>query len=131
MYVGTDHGAANAVDCAMTGAFYFSALTAFIEAARFADRFGVPHDVLTELADYSLSVMSGELKQILTRIRDREFATNQATLNVYSDAAAAFTAALNEFGDAPMMQTTAQVLRRGVDAGLGDQDIAALFTLDA
>jgi hypothetical protein len=30
-----------------------------------------------------------------------------------------------------MIQATAQTLRRGVDAGLGDDDISAIVTLDS
>lgn len=130
MFVGTDHAAANAIDCAMTGAFYISALTSFIEAARFATKFGVDHDVLSELAGYSLSVMDGQVKLILDRIRDQDFSTDQATLTVYADAAAAFAAGLDAHGEAPMIQATAQVLRRAVDAGLGDQDMSVVSTLD-
>jgi len=131
MYVGADHAAANAIDCAMTGAFYISALTSFMEAVRFTAKFGVGHEVLSDLASYSLSVMDGQLKLILDRIRDQDFSTDQATLTVYADAAAAFAAGLGAHGDAPMIQTTAQVLRRAVDAGLGDQDMAVVSTLDA
>jgi 3-hydroxyisobutyrate dehydrogenase-like beta-hydroxyacid dehydrogenase len=131
MFVGSDYGAANALDCAMTGAFYISTVTAFLEAARFTERFGVSHAVLSDLTSYSLSVMDVQLKLMLERIRDRDFATDQATLNVYADAAAAFAAGLTEYGGAPMIQTTAEVLRRGVDAGLGDQDIASVVTLDS
>lgn len=131
MYVGADHGAANAIDAAMTGAFYISALTSFMEAVRFAAKFGVGHEVLSDLASYSLSVMDGQLKLILDRIRDQDFSTDQATLTVYADAAAAFATGLLAHGEAPMIQTTAQVLRRAVEAGLGDQDMAVVSTLDS
>jgi 3-hydroxyisobutyrate dehydrogenase-like beta-hydroxyacid dehydrogenase len=131
MHVGADHAAANAIDCAMTGAFYISALTSFMEAVRFTAKFGVGHEVLSDLASYSLSVMDGQLKLILDRIRDQDFSTDQATLAVYADAAAAFAAGLGAHGDAPMIQTTAQVLRRAVDAGVGDQDMAVVSTLDS
>jgi 3-hydroxyisobutyrate dehydrogenase-like beta-hydroxyacid dehydrogenase len=131
LHVGTDPGAANAIDCAMTGAFYITTLTAFVEAARFTTTFGVSHEILSDLTSYSLSVMDGQLKLILDRLRDQEFATDQATLAVYADAAAAFAAGLNQHGKAPMIQATSQVLRRGVDAGMGDQDIAVIATLDS
>ncbi|WP_081683083.1 NAD(P)-dependent oxidoreductase [Marmoricola sp. URHB0036] len=131
LHVGTDFGAANAIDCAMTGAFYITTLTAFVEAARFTTAFGVSHEILSDLTSYSLSVMDGQLKLILDRLRDQEFATDQATLAVYADAAAAFAAGLNQHGKAPMIQATSEVLRRGVDAGLGDQDIAVVATLDS
>jgi 3-hydroxyisobutyrate dehydrogenase-like beta-hydroxyacid dehydrogenase len=128
-HVGADHGAANAIDAALTGAFYMSSLVSFIEAARFMDTFGVSHDVLSSLVGYAVSVLDAELKQILSRIAAGDFSTDQATLNVYADASGAFAAGLNEHGDAPMIQTTAQVLRQAVDAGLGNEDIAAVFRL--
>jgi 3-hydroxyisobutyrate dehydrogenase-like beta-hydroxyacid dehydrogenase len=129
MYVGGEYGAANALDCAVVGAFYISSLTAFIEAARFVNRFGVSLDVLASLTDYAVSVLGYQAKQALDRIAADDFSTDQATLNVYADAAAAFAAGLEEHGDAPIIRATAQTLRRGVDAGLGKQDIAAMVTI--
>jgi 3-hydroxyisobutyrate dehydrogenase-like beta-hydroxyacid dehydrogenase len=129
MYVGADHGAANVIDAAVTGAFYISSLVSFIEATRFVSRFGVSYEVLADLVGYSLGVLEGELQKILRRIADGAFATDEATLNVYADAAEAFAAGMGAQGDASMIQTTARVLRQGVDAGLGDADIAAVFTL--
>lgn len=129
LHVGTDHSAANAVDAAMTGAFYISSLTAFLEAARFTVKFGVSHEVMSELAQYSVSVLDHQIKLVLDRIASGNFSTDQATLNVYADASSAFAAGLNERGNAPMIQTTAHVLRQAVEAGLGDEDIAAAFTL--
>jgi 3-hydroxyisobutyrate dehydrogenase-like beta-hydroxyacid dehydrogenase len=130
LYVGADHSAANAIDAALTGAFYISSLVSFIEAARFVRTFGVSHEVLSSLAGYAVVQLDGELKQILSRIASGDFSTDQATLNVYADASSAFAAGLNEHGDAPMIETTARVLRRAVDAGLGDEDIAAVVKLE-
>jgi 3-hydroxyisobutyrate dehydrogenase-like beta-hydroxyacid dehydrogenase len=129
MYVGADHAAANVLDAALTGAFYISSLVCFIEATRFTSKFGVSHEVIADLAGYSLEVQKVEIQQILRRIADGAFATDEATLNVYADASEAFTAGMSAHGDASMIQTTARVLRQAVDAGLGDQDIAAVFTL--
>jgi 3-hydroxyisobutyrate dehydrogenase-like beta-hydroxyacid dehydrogenase len=129
MYVGADHGAANAVDAALTGAFYITSLVSYIEAARFMSTFGIPQDVLASLSSYSVSVLDHQMKLILDRIAAGDFSTDQATLNVYADAAAAFAAGLCERGNAPMIQTTARVLRDAVDAGLGAEDISVLSTL--
>ena len=129
MYVGSDHSAANAIDAALTGAFYISSLVSFIEAARFMKKFGVPHDILSNLSAYSVAVLDDQLKQVLDRIAAGDFATDQASLNVYADAAATFAASLNDHGDAPMIRSTATVLREAVEAGLGDEDIAAVATL--
>lgn len=129
LHVGTDHGAANAIDAALTGAFYISSLVCFIEAARFVREFAVSHDVLTNLSSYSVSVLDHQIKLALDRIVTEDFTTDQATLNVYADAATTFAATLAEQGDAPMASTAARVLQAAVDAGLGDQDIAAAVTI--
>jgi 3-hydroxyisobutyrate dehydrogenase-like beta-hydroxyacid dehydrogenase len=125
MHVGTDHAAANAVDAALTGAFYISALTSFIEAARFVREFGISHAVLADLSSYSVSVLDHQMRLALDRIAADDFTTDQATLDVYADAAATFAAGLNVRGEALMVRAAAQVLQRAVDAGLGGQDIAA------
>ncbi|WP_188111268.1 NAD(P)-binding domain-containing protein [Nocardioides antri] len=129
MYVGADHGAANAIDCALTGAFYISSLVSFIEAVRFVHEFGVSHDVLSDLSSYSVSVLDHQMKLALDRVARNDFTTDQATLNVYADAVATFAAGLEGRGDALMVQAATRVLRQAVDAGLGDQDIAAAVTL--
>ena len=131
IHVGADHAAANAIDCAMTGAFYISSLVAFMEATRFVRAFGVSHDVLADLSSYSIAVLDHQAKLALDRIAADDFTTDQATLTVYADAAAAFAAGLAERGDAPIARASADILRRAVDAGLGDLDIAAVVSLEA
>lgn len=131
MYVGANPSAANAIDAALTGAFYISSLVSFIEAARFTGKFGVSHETLSDLAEYAVSQLDGELKHVLGRIATGDFSTDQATLDVYADAAGAFAAGLNEQSNASMVRTTAQVLRRAVEAGLGPSDISALVTLES
>ena len=128
-YVGADPGAANVIDAAMTGAFYISSLVSFIEATRFMSGLGVDYDVLADLVGYSLEVLGGELQKILRRIADGTFATDEATLTVYAGAAEAFAAGMGAQGDASMIHTTARVLRQAVQAGFGDEDIAAVFKL--
>jgi 3-hydroxyisobutyrate dehydrogenase-like beta-hydroxyacid dehydrogenase len=128
-HVGTDHAAANAVDAAITGGFYISALTAFIESARFVREFGISHDVLAELSNYSLSVLDHQMKLALDRIAANDFGTDQATLDVYSDAARTFASALETKGGASMITAAARILRQAVDAGLGHEDIAAAVTV--
>jgi 3-hydroxyisobutyrate dehydrogenase-like beta-hydroxyacid dehydrogenase len=130
MHVGTDHAAANAIDAALTGAFYISSLTSFIEAARFVQEFGIAHDVLVDLSSYSLTVLEHQMKLALDRIAANDFTTDQATIDIYADAARVFSDALNATGNgAAMIQTATQVLQGAVDAGLGQQDIAAAVTL--
>jgi len=131
MHVGTDHGAANAIDAALTGAFYITSLTAYMEAVRFVNDFGVPQDVLSSLTTYALAVLDHQTKLALGRVTTGDYATEEATLNVYADAAAAFAAGLNASGKAPMASTTARVLREAVEAGLGDLDMAAIATFES
>ena len=129
LYVGAEPGAANAVDAALTGAFYIPSLVCFIEAARFVHELDIPQEVLVDLSRYSISVLEHQTQLALGRIASGDFSTQEATLDVYADAAATFATALETQGAAPMTRTAAQVLRRAVDAGLGDQDITAAVSL--
>lgn len=131
LHVGTDHGAANAIDAALTGAFYITSLTAYMEAVRFVNGFGVDQDVLSSLTSYALAVLDHQTKLALGRVAKGDYATEEATLNVYADAATAFAAGLSVTGKAPMANTTARVLREAVEAGLGDLDMAAIATLES
>jgi 3-hydroxyisobutyrate dehydrogenase-like beta-hydroxyacid dehydrogenase len=130
IFVGTDLGGANAIDAALTGAFYISSMVSFMEAARYMRSFGVSHEVLADLSSYSISVLDHQIGLVVDRLASGDYSTDQATLGVYADAASAFAATLDEDGAAPMVRTTAEVLRRAVAAGLGDQDLAAVSTLD-
>jgi 3-hydroxyisobutyrate dehydrogenase-like beta-hydroxyacid dehydrogenase len=130
MYVGSDHSAANAIDGALTGAFYIPSLVAFLEAARIMHHWGADSAILPELAAYAVAQLDGELKNVLARIASGDFSTNQATLNVYSDATGAFAAGLAPGSEAKIITTTAQILRDAVDAGAGEEDIAVLFNLN-
>jgi 3-hydroxyisobutyrate dehydrogenase-like beta-hydroxyacid dehydrogenase len=129
LFVGTDPAVANAIDAALTGAFYITSLVAFMEAVRFMGSFDISHDVLASLSRYSISVLDHQAKLALDRVAANDFSTDQATLNVYADAAETFAAGLAETGRAPMIETAAQVLREAVEAGLGTVDIAAMSTL--
>jgi 3-hydroxyisobutyrate dehydrogenase-like beta-hydroxyacid dehydrogenase len=131
IHVGSDVSAANAIDAALTGGFYISSLTAFMEATRFVRNFGVSHEVLAELGTYSVAVLQHQVKLALGRIAADDYGTDEATLNVYADAATTFAAALSKHGDVPILDATAQVLRRGVEQGLGEQDIAAIVDLSS
>jgi 3-hydroxyisobutyrate dehydrogenase-like beta-hydroxyacid dehydrogenase len=129
LFVGRDPAVANAIDAALTGAFYITSLVAFMEAVRFMGSFDISHDVLASLSRYSISVLDYQAKLALDRVAANDFSTDQATLDVYADAAATFAAGLAERGRAPMIETAAQVLREAVEAGLGTVDIAAMSTL--
>lgn len=127
-YVGPDHRAANVLDTGLVGAFYISSLVSFIEAARFICDSGVSREVLTSLVGYAVSQLERELQQVLERIGTGDFTTDQATLSVYSDASNAFALAMGAPVAAPMIHSTAACLRRAIESGLGDEDIAALFS---
>ena len=93
--------------------------------------FQVSQDVLSDLTGYAVEVLGVQLRHAVDRIGSGDFATDQATLDVYADASAAFAAGLSAQGGAPMIETTARVLREAVDAGLGAQDMAVLAARQA
>lgn len=129
-HVGDDVTAANVIDAGLTGAFYMSALVSFVEAVRYMNAAGVSSDAVAELVGYATGVLEHQMLAALSHIDDRDFETDQATISVFANAAAAFAGAMSHLGEAPMIQATAGVFRRGVEAGMGGNDMSALYLLD-
>lgn len=128
-YVDADPGAANVVDTGITGVFYFSSVLAFIEAVRYLQAAGLSADTVVDLIAYATAQLDWQLRDIADRSVSGAHDTDQATLAVYSEAAATFLEAVQAKVDAPLLSTTVDRLGQAMAAGLGDADISALTTL--
>ena len=129
-HVGSNAGAANVLDAGLVGAFYITAVVAFIEASRFMTSSGVSERAISSLVNYAVSQLEGEMQDVLRRLEKSEFATDQASLTVYHDAAQTFLNAMSAFGTESAVTTAAvDTLRSGVKAGFGVEDISALVKL--
>lgn len=128
-HTGSDFGSAAVVDTGLVGSFYFATLVAFVEATRYVTSAGVPHALISELLGDIPTTLQHQLQLILDRIEADDFATDEATLQVYAAAAQSFSAAMDADGRAPIARTTAEILQKGVEAGLGEVDLAAIVKL--
>lgn len=82
-FVGTAPGNANVLDAAWIGGFHCVAIGGFHEAAAFAMSEGVTIDTLADSVDYYVEFLRGVLKESVKAIRESDFTTDQATLDVY------------------------------------------------
>jgi 3-hydroxyisobutyrate dehydrogenase-like beta-hydroxyacid dehydrogenase len=82
-FVGAEPGNANVLDAAWVGGFHCVAMGGFHEAAAFAMSEGVTIDTLADSVDYYVEFLRGVLKESVKAIRESDFGTDQATLDVY------------------------------------------------
>jgi 3-hydroxyisobutyrate dehydrogenase-like beta-hydroxyacid dehydrogenase len=124
--VGTEVHAASVVDAAIVGAFYVSAVTAYLEGATFAMGLGISADTLrgiTQLAGASVQVAIAEA---IEAIDSGEYATNQATLSVYAEGCRAVVEGMRASGHrARLLGAALEGLEAAEAAGLGDLGIYA------
>ncbi|ROZ99353.1 NAD(P)-dependent oxidoreductase [Gordonia sp. OPL2] len=128
-HVGDEVAAANVIDAGLTGAFYMSSLVSFIEAVRYMNAVGVSNDAVAELVAYATGVLQHQMLAALNHIDEGNLETDQATITVFANASAAFAEAMGTVGEATMIEAAADICRRGVEAGMGDQDLSALHKL--
>jgi len=82
-FVGSEPGSANVLDGAWVGGFHCVAIGGFHEAASFAMSQGVSIDTMADSVDYYVEFLRGILKESVKAIRESDFTTDQATLDVY------------------------------------------------
>jgi 3-hydroxyisobutyrate dehydrogenase-like beta-hydroxyacid dehydrogenase len=129
LHVGPDYGAASVIDASLVGGFYISSVVAFVEATRHMTAYGAPTSVIESLLGYASSQLEGAMRDVLQRVDGGEFGTDQATLKVYQEATQGWLASMRNRDAAPMLTAAVATLCRGVDEGMGEQDIAALVKL--
>jgi 3-hydroxyisobutyrate dehydrogenase-like beta-hydroxyacid dehydrogenase len=126
-HVGAEVHAASVVDVAVVGAFYTSAVSAYIEGATFALRLGISADTLrgiTALAGGSVQVAIAEA---IEAIAANDFASDQATLGVYAEGCRAVLSGMRDMGHkARLLGAAVEGLEAAEKAGLGDLGIYAL-----
>ncbi|GAB4009963.1 NAD(P)-dependent oxidoreductase [Nocardioides ultimimeridianus] len=128
-YTSDDFGSAAVVDTGLVGSFYFSTLVAFIEAVRYMTHRGVPISLLTDMLGDTTTTLQHQLGLLLRRIEADDYTTDEATLQVYAMAAQSFSAAMDVDGGAPISRLASEILTKGVEAGYGEVDLAAIYQL--
>ncbi|MCP2319329.1 3-hydroxyisobutyrate dehydrogenase [Nocardia amikacinitolerans] len=129
-HVSGDAKGANVLDLAGVGAFYGVSILGFIEAARYVTACGVPVDELLLVARQLDGILHTAQQQCVESLTTGDFSTDQATIDVYHSGSVTFRETLTDrLGSAPMVEAAAELLGRGVDAGLSEQSLYALFKL--
>lgn len=119
-------GAASALDAAIIGSFYVTAVGAYVEAATYAQANGVPAPMLREATKLVLKTLGHSTKAAASEIAAGEHSTEQATLGTYARGSRSNLEAMRRAGH-PMHLLGAAVdyLESAEAAGLGAMGIYA------
>lgn len=119
-HVSDDVSAANVIDVAVTGAFYTVALGAFTEAAAYATARGLHPEELLPAADAWIDILRRNVREAAAAIASDEHETDQATLDVYLEAATSWRQEMVDAHQrATLMAAEEQNLAAAQAAGLG------------
>lgn len=125
--VGTEVHAASVVDSAIVGAFYTSAVSAYIEGATFALGMGISADTLRGITELAAGSVHVAISEAIEAIDAGDFASDQATLGVYAEGCRGVLAGMRGAGyRARQLSATVEGLEAGEAAGLSDLGLYAL-----
>jgi 3-hydroxyisobutyrate dehydrogenase-like beta-hydroxyacid dehydrogenase len=130
IHVGEPIGGANAYGVAM-GAVLYGALLGAVHGARVCEVEGVSVGLFARMmADGDLATISAAVLDLLDRIAAERYGESQGTLGTGADGAEQMEEHARATGiDSEFAGCVAAVFRRGVEAGLGGEDPAALIKL--
>lgn len=128
VYAGDAPGAANAHGMA-SGAVFGAALLGALQAALMCEAAGLDVGIFAQrMRSADMATVASMVDDLLTRIHEERYGDSRATL---ATGAAGIAQVLQHARDAQIYDDVAalvdQVFRMGMDAGLGDQDPAALI----
>jgi 3-hydroxyisobutyrate dehydrogenase-like beta-hydroxyacid dehydrogenase len=127
VHVGVDAGAANTMDMA-TLSYVYGAVLGFIHGARVCEAEGIPIDAYGRVVA-AMSPSYGEfLKHEAAVIQSGDYSVTESPLSISVEATARLERIARESGlDARVPALAAQLFREAGDAGLGEQELAALI----
>lgn len=111
----------------MLHAYAFTAMVAFYESVGASQHFGMPLSKTARLlADASRFFISDALEDAVRRFEARDFAGDQARLDVHASAFGVIAESMHAYGArTPVFDAVCQVVQRAQSMGYGEQDIAA------
>jgi 3-hydroxyisobutyrate dehydrogenase-like beta-hydroxyacid dehydrogenase len=126
-FVGEQVGAASALDCASLS-FVFGALLGTIHGARICEVEGLRVDEFGSMLAALAPVVGGEIKGLGERINAERYGDSHSALKTYAAAAVRLVQQARDSRiDADFPVFASGVLAKGMGAGLGDEDLAALI----
>jgi 3-hydroxyisobutyrate dehydrogenase-like beta-hydroxyacid dehydrogenase len=125
-FVSDNPGGANVLDAAWVACFHCVSLGAFHEAVSFAQTHGVQIETMEESLDYFLGLLREIIVEGIATIKSGDFATDQATLDVYLAGTRTMLQAMTGSGErASLMAANVANLEVASKAGYGDQSLYA------
>ena len=126
-FVGEQVGAASALDCASLS-FVIGALLGAIHGAQICQVEGLRVDEFGSMLAELVPIVGGEVKQLSERIQADRYGDSQAALKTYAAAAVRLVQQASDSRiNADLPAFASGILAKGVNAGLGDNDLAALI----
>ncbi len=106
---------ATILDVGLVGAFHMSTVAAFVESARYAAAQSVPLTEALEVSGHIVHLFEGVASAIVRMYETDDFATDQASLPTYDEAARTFRQAFAGAGSAaPIFDAVVEVLNGAV-----------------
>ncbi len=128
VYLGENISAPLAYGWAM-GSVLWGSLLGALHGARICEVEGLAVDQFAErLIKSDMETISGAIQDVLKRINEERFGESQGSLNVAADGAERLLKHAHEAGiNADFPKYAATTLRQAIEAGLGDEDMAAFI----
>jgi 3-hydroxyisobutyrate dehydrogenase-like beta-hydroxyacid dehydrogenase len=128
--ISDDVAAANAVSMSMTSVFHHVALAGFLEAAAFADRYGVSVTEWMSMAEPMVELTREAIAEAGRQCTSGSYEQAQASIDTHLAAVVLARDAMVERGaDHALVDATLGYLERARTAGHGDSEFAVLFEL--
>lgn len=125
-YLAEQSPVASVVDTAIVGAFYVSAVSAYVEAVTYALSEGVSVETLRATTELTLYAIQKATEEALTAIDTDSYETDQATLEVYAEGSRTGLATIRAAGHrARLLGAAVESLEAANAAGLGKLGIYA------
>jgi 3-hydroxyisobutyrate dehydrogenase-like beta-hydroxyacid dehydrogenase len=126
-YVGDQVGAASALDCAALS-FVFGALLGALHGARICEVESLRVDDFGSMLAELVPVVGGEVRQLTERIQADRYDGSQAALRTYAAAAIRLVQQARDASiDSGFPSYASGAFQKGMKAGLGSEDLAALI----
>jgi 3-hydroxyisobutyrate dehydrogenase-like beta-hydroxyacid dehydrogenase len=126
LYVGESVGAAATLDLALLSTYY-AAMTGYLHGAALCAAEGVSLEGYLGGLDGILPIVGVSAKDYATRIADRRYAGDQATIDIHAAALRHIVRASRDAGIAPVAEATSAWFEKARAAGHGGAEMAALF----
>ena len=128
IYVGESIGAAATLDLALLST-YSAAMTGYLHGAALCAAEGVSLESYVGGLDGILPIVGVSAKDYATRITERRYAGDQATIDIHAAALRHIVRASRDAGIAPLAEATSAWFEKARAAGHGSAEMAALFEL--